>query len=201
MRRAYVRARVEGKHGGDGGAAPSPVPHSGAASDRGPFRPSKSSARRNGPAVCRAASHQATSHSPTGIRSRQAPSPPPSSSQARRVDPFEPGPVHLRDECVLRASLDGLAEFKQDRFEHLGLRDPRVEHECRLVALGVELVEEGAAEGGLAAADLADEHNKALPLLNPVFQVLKRIMVRRAQVEKLRVRGDVERHFPETVEL
>ena len=66
--------------------------------------------------------------------------------------------------------------------------------------LGVELVEEAAAEGGLAAADFTDEDDEAFFLGDPVHEVLERVLVGGAEVKKLRVRGDVEWHLREAVE-
>ena len=75
-----------------------------------------------------------------------------------------------------------------------------VEDERGLEAGRVELVEEPAAQCGFPAADLADENDEPLALLDAVLEVLERVDMRRAQIEKLRVRGDVEGHLLEAVE-
>jgi hypothetical protein len=64
---------------------------------------------------------------------------------------------------------------------------------------GVELVQEFPAQGGLAAADLADEHDEAFFLRDAVSQMLQSLQMGVAEVEKLRVRSDVERHLRKSV--
>ena len=64
---------------------------------------------------------------------------------------------------------------------------------------GVEFAEKLAAKGGLAAAHFANEHDEALFFADAVLQVLQSLLVSGAEVEKLRVRSDVERHLRESV--
>jgi len=116
------------------------------------------------------------------------------------VDSRHEDAVDLRNEGVLGAILDGLAELEENSLEHLGLGDAGVEDERGLEAGRVELVEEPAAQGGFSATDFSDENYESLALLDAIFEVLERVDVRRAQIEKLRVRGDVEGHLRETVE-
>ncbi|MFH1498564.1 MAG: hypothetical protein ABII82_12150 [Verrucomicrobiota bacterium] len=64
----------------------------------------------------------------------------------------------------------------------------------------VDLVQEVAAERGLAAAHLADQHHEALALLHAEKQVLQRLLMRRAQVKELGIRRDVEGQLTQPIE-
>jgi hypothetical protein len=52
----------------------------------------------------------------------------------------------------------------------------------------------------LTAADLSHEDNEALAFADAEFEVLERLLVGGAEIEKLGIGGDVERHLPESVE-
>ena len=58
---------------------------------------------------------------------------------------------------------------------------------------GRDLLEEAAADGGLAGADLAGQQHEAAAALQPVQQVRQRLAVPRAQVQEARVGRDRER--------
>src|ERR1019366_7564454 len=61
-------------------------------------------------------------------------------------DPLKEDPVHLRDQVHLATGKFRLAELVEDRLEHLGLRDARVQDEGGVKASRVELVQEAPAE-------------------------------------------------------
>ena len=100
------------------------------------------------------------------------------------VDALEQHAFHLGDEIVLAARELRFAQFGQDGLEHLRLGDPRIEDQRRVVVRGIEFVQESAAERGFAAADLADQHDKALFLPHAVFQVLQGFLMGRTEVKK-----------------
>jgi hypothetical protein len=91
-------------------------------------------------------------------------------------------------------------EFGQDGPEHLILGDVGIENERGVVVDRIEFIQKPPAERGLAAADFADQKHESLLLLDAILEVLQCLLVRRAQIEKLRVWGDVKRHLRETVE-
>jgi hypothetical protein len=104
-----------------------------------------------------------------------------------------------RRQVILAAGEVRFAELGQDRLQHLRLGDAGVEDQGRVVVVGIEFAQELAAQGGLAAADLADEHDEALFLVHTVFKMLQGLLVGGAEVEELRVRSDVKRHLRKTV--
>src|SRR5208283_5774741 len=119
---------------------------------------------------------------------------------ASPLDPLQQGTVDLRHQIMGARSDRGFAQFGQNGAKHLALGDVRVENERGIVVGGIELVEETPAERSLAAAHLPDEQDEAFLLLHAIFEVLQGLLMRRAQIEKLRVRSDIERHLRETVE-
>ena len=116
------------------------------------------------------------------------------------LDALEQHAVDLGDEVGLATGDLIFAELLEDGPQHLSLGDPRVEDQRRVETLRVELVEEPPAEDSLTAADLAHENDEALALSHAEFEVLERLLVGGAEIEKLGIGGDVERHLPESVE-
>jgi len=119
---------------------------------------------------------------------------------ASGVDALEEDLVDLGNQIDLAVGVVELAELGEDGLEHLLLVDAGIDDERGVVALGVELVEESAAEGGLAAADFTDQDDEAFFLGHPVHEVLECVLMGGAEVKELRVRGDVEWHLREAVE-
>jgi len=85
--------------------------------------------------------------------------------------------------------------------EEFALGEAGVEDEGGFGAGGIEFVEEGAAECGFAAADFAGEDDEAFFLAEAIAQVCQGILMRRAQIKKAGVWGDVKRHHVEPVKL
>jgi hypothetical protein len=63
----------------------------------------------------------------------------------------------------------------------------------------IEIIEKTAAERGLAAANLADQHDESLFLLHPVLQVLEGLLVGGAEIKETGIRRDVERHLAKPI--
>ena len=93
----------------------------------------------------------------------------------------------------------GDPQVLEDVLEDAVKRQRRVDDE-RDRGLSVEALTKGVKQGRLARAHLAGQDDKALPLLGPVQELGQRLPVPRAHVEKLRVRGRVERLFRQPVE-
>jgi hypothetical protein len=87
---------------------------------------------------------------------------------------------------------DGDAEFLAHRLQQFHRRQLGVVDIGHAVA-GRDLLQEAAADGGLAGADLAGQQHEAAAALQPVQQVRQRLAVPRAQVQEARVGRDRER--------
>ena len=90
-------------------------------------------------------------------------------------------------------------ELLADRLQQLGDRELRVEDVGDVAALG-DLLEEAAADGRLAGADLAREQHEAATSADAVEQVRERLAVALAHEEVARVRRERERLLPEAEE-
>ncbi len=111
--------------------------------------------------------------------------------------------VRLEQELVQRVEvvLDGRlaaqrlrcrnAELLADRLQQLDHRELGVE-DVRDVGAARDLLEEAAAHGGLAGADLAAEQHEAAAAVHAVQQVRERLAVALAHEQVARVRGDRE---------
>ena len=67
--------------------------------------------------------------------------------------------------------------------------------------MAIQLLEQGAAEGGFARAHLAGELHKTLALANAIQQMVERFAVLGAVKEESRVRRYVERGRLQAIEL
>ncbi len=115
-------------------------------------------------------------------------------------DAFEQEGVQLAQQVGLVVAPGVFTELGEDGSQHLGFVDRGVENQGGVEAtVGLEVVEQLAAERGLAAADFADEDDEALFFEDPVFQMLQGLLMSGAQVEKLRVRCDMEGKFRQAV--
>ena len=85
-------------------------------------------------------------------------------------------------------------------FKGLGLGDTRVEDQGTLVLLVVNLVNEMTTKRALSASYLSGQPDESLFLRYAVDQVLEALLVSRAQIEKVGIGGNVERHLFEAVE-
>ena len=116
------------------------------------------------------------------------------------LDSVEEEVINLLSE-VARISATVLhPEFREDRFQELGLGDTRVEDQGALVLLVVNLVYEKTIKRGLSASYFDGQQYESLFLCYAVLQVLEGLLVSRAQVEKVGIGGKVERHLFEAVE-
>jgi len=95
-------------------------------------------------------------------------------------------------------ALCGNAELAERSLEELSLGQDRVEDK-RGVEGGAQPVEQGAAERGLARADLAGKADKALSMPYPVQLVIKRLGVLSRCQQIARVRRYVEGLFSQAV--
>jgi hypothetical protein len=82
-------------------------------------------------------------------------------------------------------------EFGVDGLQQFQRREVRVEEEGDL-AIAAEALDQGAAQGGLTRADLADDGDEALALLDAVDEMPEGLAVRRREEEVPRVRGELE---------
>src|SRR5262245_7435737 len=94
----------------------------------------------------------------------------------------------LRLARLLRLDSQLVEDFSQE----VDRGPARVGEKPDLVALGLEPLDEGARQGGLAAAVLAREHPAALAVAHHVDETDERLLVLGRQIEKLRVRRVVE---------
>ena len=117
------------------------------------------------------------------------------------LDPLQQGAVDLRNQIMMALGDRGFAELGSG---WRGASRISVIWVLRISAVskraGSSSLRKPPAERGLAAADLPDEQDEPFFFLNAIFEMLQGLLVGRAQVEKLRVRSDVERHLRETVE-
>jgi hypothetical protein len=90
-----------------------------------------------------------------------------------------------------------LAELVEDLAQEVDRGPARVRQQADLVALGLQPLDEGARQRGLAAAVLADEHAAALAVTHGVDEPDQRLLVLGRQVEKFRIRRVVEGGFTE----
>ena len=90
-----------------------------------------------------------------------------------------------------RAAARRRAELVADRLQQLGHREPRVE-DVGHRAVRRDLLQEAAADGGLAGADLAGEQHEAATAAHAVEQVRQGLAVALAHEEKARVGSDRE---------
>src|SRR5581483_1423748 len=119
---------------------------------------------------------------------------------AAGIDPGKEELVDLRHEVVMRLGLVGLAQLGENGAQHLGFIEAGIEDKRGIVVVHVQLLQQPPTEGGFAAADLADEYNKALALAYAVEQVLQRFVVSRTEIKKFGVGRDVERHLRQLIE-
>ena len=75
-----------------------------------------------------------------------------------------------------------------------------VEDQGAFVLLVVNLVNEMTTKRGLSASYFSGQHYESLFLYYTVLQVLEGLSVSRAQVKKVGIGGNVERHLFEAVE-
>ena len=92
------------------------------------------------------------------------------------------------------------AETEQHLAQQLFDRQERIEDERGERGL-VELLEEGAAQRGLAGADVAGEDDEALLAADRLPHLLQRDVVRLASVQEPRIRRQAERRLNEPVVL
>ena len=92
------------------------------------------------------------------------------------------------------AAFDGQPQFLADRFKQLDRRYARVQHQRHARVLR-QLLQQQAAQRGLAGADLAGQLHEAAAaaLADAETQVRERIAVTLAEEHEARIRGDRER--------
>ena len=102
----------------------------------------------------------------------------------------------MREACRKRAGGELLnrqhAEVDQQHLQQIFARGKRVGHE-RAVGFAAEVPEHGAAQRGLAAADLAGQDEQAFAAANAVPQALAGRDVVRAVVDESRIGVEAER--------
>jgi hypothetical protein len=89
-------------------------------------------------------------------------------------------------------------EVLQDALQQILFRRERVQHQ-RGERRPIDLVEQRAAEGRLAGADVTGHHDEPFAALDGVLQQVERVGVRLAAIEILRVRRQAERLLGEPV--
>jgi hypothetical protein len=94
----------------------------------------------------------------------------------------------------LRAGRHGRVELVADGLQQLGDGELRIE-DVGDVAVRRNLLQEAAADSGLAGADLAGEQHEAAAAVQPVEQMRQRLAVPLAHEEIVRVRRDGERRL------
>ena len=125
---------------------------------------------------------------------------------------FWPDGVGLQQEVVQRVEvvldgrrararrLDGDAELVADRLQQLDHRQLRIEDVGDVAALG-DLLEEAAADGRLAGADLAAQQDEAAAAAEAVEQVRERLAMALAHEQVARIGRDRERLLLQPEEL
>ncbi len=92
------------------------------------------------------------------------------------------------------------AEVQQDPLQQVLFGEKRIQHE-RGERRSIDLFEQGAAERGLAGADVTGHDNEALAPSDGVLKQIERVGVRLAPVEVLRIRRQAERLFGKSVKI
>lgn len=116
------------------------------------------------------------------------------------LDSVQEDVINLLYEAATASARAFLSEFRENRFQKLGLGDTRIEDQGALVLLVVNLVNEMTTKRGLSASYFSGQHYESLFLCYAVLQVLEGLLVSRAQVEKVGIGSNVERHLFEAVE-
>ena len=100
---------------------------------------------------------------------------------------------------ILLGGLGGLqAKLVGDGPQHLGVGQGRIEDQ-RGFRLGIERIQQGAAEGGFSRADLAGDGDEPFPFADAVQQHVEGDAMVAAQEEELRIRRHIERIFAQSV--
>ena len=99
------------------------------------------------------------------------------------LDSIQEDVINLFHEATTTSARAFLSEFREDRFQELGLGDTRVEDQGALVLLVVNLVNAMTTKRGHSASYFSGQHYESLFLCYAVLQVLEGLLASRAQVK------------------